>query len=241
MIFLRASARPAYSGASLSARYFSNNARFWPSEVQNSVTFGWFSLEAARNSGVFITEFKWPTTPQARPSFSVASSRGCTKLSHVTCCIGASSRFTTARACCSNASMAGVTCSGRIASKRGRAEKSSNGLSGFCKEFIRSGSFGGFYSVNKQHRDRHRSDASGHRSDITGHFLHIGKIDIDNQLAVIAAIDADVDHHCAGLDHAGGDGVFAADRGHDDVGLACEIRKIRGATMAYGDSGGGLQ
>jgi len=129
MIRWRTAERAVNPALSCSALYFSNSARFCDSDVQNSVIFGWFSLYAARSSGVSTTAFMCPTTPHARPNCSVQSSSGTTKSSQLACNSGFSSCATTSRQRFSRVSTAGVTSAGVIASKRGSPEKSSNG---FC-------------------------------------------------------------------------------------------------------------
>jgi hypothetical protein len=61
----------------------SYSARLWPSDDQNSVMRGRLSACALRNSGVSATALRWPTTPQARPSGSVATSSASTALAQV--------------------------------------------------------------------------------------------------------------------------------------------------------------
>src|SRR5260364_327806 len=82
----------------------------------------------ARDEGVSAAAFKWPTTPHARASGWVARSAGCTTSSQVAGVSGAHARSMAAAASASSASSAGVICSARISSKRGRSEKSSRGL-----------------------------------------------------------------------------------------------------------------
>ena len=70
-------------------------------------------------------------------------------------------------------------------------------------------------------------------------------IDIADELvfsvARIDAIDADVDHHSAGLDPVGLDEFRLADGGDQDVGAPRDPRQIAGARMRHGHGGIGSQ
>src|SRR5574343_735538 len=139
--------------------------------------------------------------PHARPSSSVACSSGATKLSQLTCVCGASSCVTTARLCASSVSMAGVTCSALMASKRGRPEKSSRGFWSVISypvlvslTAVLAGALGCFHRVHQQHGDGHRAHAARYWRDVRGDFFHTGEIDIAAQLARVIAVHADVDY-----------------------------------------------
>ena len=60
--------------------------------------------------------------------------------------------------------------------------------------------FGGAQRVGEQRRDGHRADASGNRGDPRRALLHRVEVDVADELAVGAPVDADVDHDGAGLD-----------------------------------------
>src|SRR5262245_42054328 len=107
---------------------------------------------------------------------SLASSSGATNSSQVGA--AASARATAARPSSSSAAMAGATCSGFSSAKRGSPEKSSSG----------------FNTVLQQHGDGHRADAPGHRRDGAGDVPDRLEIDVADELAVGAPVDADVDH-----------------------------------------------
>src|SRR5574343_144190 len=86
------------------------------------------SLYASRQAGTSLTECRWPTTPQARPKGSRPSARAPAKSRQVAGVASAVRRSIKARPAVSSDSMAGLTCSGWIRSKRGRSEKSSSGF-----------------------------------------------------------------------------------------------------------------
>src|SRR5574343_1544776 len=86
------------------------------------------SLYASRQAGTSLTECRWPTTPQARQKPSKPSDSAPAKSAQVAGVLSAVSCAISARPSASRDSMAGLTCSGWIRSKRGRSEKSSSGF-----------------------------------------------------------------------------------------------------------------
>ena len=95
---------------------------------RTSTIFGRFALYASRSSGVLTTALRCCTAPHARCRRSSDSVSGSTSVSHVGAPGAVPAASIVARASASRRSIAGVTCSVRIASKRGRPEKSSSGL-----------------------------------------------------------------------------------------------------------------
>ncbi len=77
---------------------FSYSASFCESSVQNSVSFGRFTLYCSRSFGVSTTAFMCDTAPHERASRSVASFNGSTTESHVASESLAVMRDTTSRA-----------------------------------------------------------------------------------------------------------------------------------------------
>src|SRR5574340_501064 len=99
----------------------------------------------------------------------------------------------------------------------------------------------GAHGVRHQHGDGHRADAAGHRGDPAGHFLRRIEIHVAAQLAVGHAVDADVDHRRAGLDHVAGDHLRPAGGDDQDVGVARVFGEVDGLGGADGDGGIVLQ
>src|SRR5262249_21896806 len=77
-----------------------------------------------------------------------------------------------------------------------------------CKQTAPEAS--GFEGRAEQKRDRHRTDAARYGRDETGHVGHRG-IDVPAQ-ALVGAVDADVDHGGARLDHVRCDEPRPSDR-----------------------------
>ena len=97
--------------------------------------------------------------------------------------------------------------------------------------------------VVEQHRHGHRSDASWHRGDCAGDGCNCFEIDVSDQSVaafargIVDAIDADIDHGGASMNHIGGDRVGPAGRGDENVGLPCDGWKVGGVGVADGDGG----
>ena len=74
-------------------------------------------------------------------------------------------------------------------------------------------------SVFEQHCDGHRSNAAGNGGDGRGDGLDRCKVDVARQLAVLAAVHADVDDDRARLDHICGHEIGASDRDDQNIRL----------------------
>ena len=88
--------------------------------------------------------------------------------------------------------------------------------------------------VLQQHRDGHRADAARHRGDERGALAGALELDVADQLAVGAAVGADVDDHRAGLDPVAADQLRLADRGDQHVGAADLGGQVARARVADG-------
>src|SRR5204863_8193652 len=101
----------------------------------------------------------------------------------------------------------------------------------------------GLYGVVQQHRDRHRAYAAGDGRDRRCNLLRFLKLYVAHQVVallarrIVHAIDADVDHHRAGLHHVARDELRLADRDDENVGLARVELDAAGARVAHGDRG----
>ena len=97
--------------------------------------------------------------------------------------------------------------------------------------------------VVEQHCHGHRPDASWHRGDCAGDGCNCIEIDVSDQSVaafargIVDAIDADIDHGGASMNHIGGDRVGPAGRGDENVGLPCDGWKVGGVGVADGDGG----
>ena len=89
---------------------------------------------------------------------------------------------------------------------------------------------GGGDRVHQQHRDRHRADAARNRRDGRGARGRRRELDVAQQLAVVAPVDADVDHHRARLDPFAADHLGAPDRRHHQIGARDDRRRDRGSS-----------
>ena len=86
------------------------------------------------------------------------------------------------------------------------------------------------------HKDRngHRTDTAGYGGDI-GCLFGAG-IEIQVAYKLVAnTVDADVDKHCALLDHIAGDHLGLADCGNQDIGVTGKGSKILCARVANGN------
>ena len=95
--------------------------------------------------------------------------------------------------------------------------------------------------VLEQHRDGHRADAARHWRDERARSRALSKVDVADQFAGGgAAIDADIDHHGAGIDPFTADElrlpIAATSIGASDLG-----RQIARARMADGERGVALE
>jgi hypothetical protein len=95
------------------------------------------------------------------------------------------------------------------------------------------GSRGGEGVVEK-HDDGHGADAARDGGDGAGDFGGGGVIDVAAE-ARVGAVDADVDHDGARLDHLAGDEFGFADGGDEDVRLAANAGQVFRAAMAEGN------
>ncbi len=96
---------------------------------------------------------------------------------------------------------------------------------------------GGEQGVAHQHGDRHEADAARHRRDRGGHRLDGVEVHVAGQLAGVEAVDADVDHPRARLDHVAGDHARPAGRHAQDVGAPRVAGEIAGARVTHRDRG----
>ena len=79
----------------------------------------------------------------------------------------------------------------------------------------------GCEGVAQEHRDRHRTDAARNRRH-QARDVETGRVDVSDELALVRAVDADVDHRRARLHHVRRDEAAAPDGRDEDVRLgAC--------------------
>src|SRR3954469_17919303 len=100
---------------------------------------------------------------------------------------------------------------------------------------MRNSKGSGLYAVFDELGDGHRTDSAGHRRDPSGDLPDGLEVDITDELAVAAAIHADIDYAGARFDHVRGDEFRAPDRSDQDVGLSGFHFNILRLRMAYGD------
>ena len=86
--------------------------------------------------------------------------------------------------------------------------------------------------VIQQHGDGHGPHAAGHRGDVTRHGACFLKVHIAVQLAVRTAVDADIDHHGAGLDHIAGHKTSAANGGNQNIRVGADFFQVGRVGMA---------
>lgn len=94
---------------------------------------------------------------------------------------------------------------------------------------LHGGSLGG---VLHQHGTGHGANAAGHRGDVTRHGACFLKVHIAVQLAVRTAVDADIDHHGAGLDHIASHKTSAANGGNQNIRVGADFFQVGRMGMA---------
>ena len=101
----------------------------------------------------------------------------------------------------------------------------------------------GFDGVVEEHCDCHRADAAGDGGYEGGLFFYVLEIHVaDETIAgffggVLNAINADVDDYRAIFNHIGGDGIWIAGGGDDDIGSFRVVGEIFCASVADGYGG----
>src|SRR5579872_7463931 len=93
----------------------------------------------------------------------------------------------------------------------------------------------------EQHEIGKLPDAAGHRGDRAGNLGYGIEGDVAGDVAVLAHIDAHVNHRGARLDHIGGDEAGFASGGHEHIRLTGPRGEIAGVDMADGDGGVAMQ
>mmetsp|Transcript_9747 Transcript_9747/g.16961 ORF Transcript_9747/g.16961 Transcript_9747/m.16961 type:complete len:318 (+) Transcript_9747:473-1426(+) len=97
--------------------------------------------------------------------------------------------------------------------------------------------------VAEQHRDGHWAYATGHRRDLARHLGNFRVVNVADETVALGArrvvlgVDADVNHHRAGLHPALLHQLRLADGGDDDVRLRDDVGQIRRLRMADRDGG----
>lgn len=86
--------------------------------------------------------------------------------------------------------------------------------------------------VLHQHGTGHGANAAGHRGDVACHGACFLKVHIAVQLAVRTAVDANIDHHGAGLDHIAGHKTSAANGCNQNIRVGADFFQVGRVGMA---------